>query len=315
MKQVVSNPSFIPAGLPTNAVSYYLMPIANGTLTIQNSFGTICVDYACPTTGSTATNVSMSEQVVHAANFNGQSSYIQVNNPFSTSWYFYWHYGSANVVAAIVGSTVYSSTTLHPNVWSHVCFTYLSGSGTLNIYANGAPAGSGSATGGSTLSVCAWIYPTSSAIGDITSSEDSTNYALIGARNPTTNLFQGSISNVQIYNIALSSSQVSALYAEGITGSPLAGAGNIGWWPLNGNANDYSGNGNNGNVIESMMYTTVAQLSAKVTNPLGQPLANALVGFTTTLGNLTKGQVLTTPTETASRQRSWTSRGTAARRW
>ena len=29
-------------------------------------------------------------------------------------------------------------------------------------------------------------------------------------------------------------------------GAPIAGAGLVDWWPLDGNANDYSGNGNNG---------------------------------------------------------------------
>ena len=45
---------------------------------------------------------------------------------------------------------------------------------------------------------------------------------------------------------ALSSYQVSQLYQRGISGLPLAGANVIGWWPLNGNANDHSGNGDNG---------------------------------------------------------------------
>ncbi|MCL5433553.1 MAG: LamG domain-containing protein [Candidatus Marsarchaeota archaeon] len=62
----------------------------------------------------------------------------------------------------------------------------------------------------------------------------------IGALNETL------ISNVQIYNTSLSTNDIQALYQEGIGGAPIDLNHLAGWWPLNGNANDYSGNGNNG---------------------------------------------------------------------
>ena len=68
--------------------------------------------------------------------------------------------------------------------------------------------------------------------------------------------FDGEITNFQIYSAGLTQQQLSALYAEGIGGAPLASAGNVGWWPLNGNANDYSGNGNNG-AATSVSYAPV----------------------------------------------------------
>ena len=58
--------------------------------------------------------------------------------------------------------------------------------------------------------------------------------------------FIGKMSNVQIYNTALTQAQINTLYSEGMGGAPIAGAGLVGWWPLDGNANDYSGNNNNG---------------------------------------------------------------------
>ena len=58
--------------------------------------------------------------------------------------------------------------------------------------------------------------------------------------------FLGSIADVQIYSAALSAGQAVQLYQEGITGSPLAGAGNVGLWPLNGDTGDYSGSNNAG---------------------------------------------------------------------
>ena len=70
--------------------------------------------------------------------------------------------------------------------------------------------------------------------------------------------FIGDISNVQIYNTSLSGPEVNALYLEGIGGAPIDLQNLVGWWPLNGNANDYSGNGNNGqatNVIYTSSWT------------------------------------------------------------
>lgn len=58
--------------------------------------------------------------------------------------------------------------------------------------------------------------------------------------------YDGMISNVQIYSVALSQNSISALYNEGVGGTPIDVQDLVGWWPLNGNGNDYSGNGNNG---------------------------------------------------------------------
>jgi hypothetical protein len=62
----------------------------------------------------------------------------------------------------------------------------------------------------------------------------------------TTAYFNGSISNVQIYNTSLDQSSIATLYQEGIGGAPVSPQYLVGWWPLNGDANDYSGNNNNG---------------------------------------------------------------------
>ncbi len=62
------------------------------------------------------------------------------------------------------------------------------------------------------------------------------------------------ISNIQVYNTSLTAPEVNALYIEGIGGAPIDLQNLIGWWPLNGNANDYSGNGNNGQAT-NVIYT------------------------------------------------------------
>ncbi|MDE1824569.1 MAG: LamG domain-containing protein, partial [Candidatus Micrarchaeota archaeon] len=58
--------------------------------------------------------------------------------------------------------------------------------------------------------------------------------------------FNGSIADVQIYNASLDNTTVKALYKEGIGGAPIDVGHLVAWWPLNGNANDYSGNNNQG---------------------------------------------------------------------
>ena len=58
--------------------------------------------------------------------------------------------------------------------------------------------------------------------------------------------FNGMLANVQIYNASLPASDIQALYMEGIGGAPIDTDYLTGWWPLNGNTNDYSGYNNNG---------------------------------------------------------------------
>ncbi len=67
--------------------------------------------------------------------------------------------------------------------------------------------------------------------------------------------FNGSISNVQMYNATLSANDISSLYREGIGGAPIDPLHIVGWWPLNGNANDYSGNSHDG-TSASVSYTS-----------------------------------------------------------
>ena len=71
-----------------------------------------------------------------------------------------------------------------------------------------------------------------------------------------TEYFKGSMANLQIFNTTISNSEIETLYQEGINGHPLSDANLAGWWPLNGNANDYSGNNNNG-TSTNVAYTNI----------------------------------------------------------
>ncbi len=57
------------------------------------------------------------------------------------------------------------------------------------------------------------------------------------------------VANIQLYNTTLSTAEVQALYQEGIGGAPVRPQNIVGWWPLNSNANDYSGNSNDGQIV------------------------------------------------------------------
>jgi len=68
------------------------------------------------------------------------------------------------------------------------------------------------------------------------------------ANGPYGNPVSGNLANIQIYNTALSANEIQSLYLEGIGGAPIDLQNLAAWWPLNGNANDYSGNGYNGQI-------------------------------------------------------------------
>jgi hypothetical protein len=60
--------------------------------------------------------------------------------------------------------------------------------------------------------------------------------------------FNGSITNVQIYNTALSQQEIQYLYQQGLGGGPVRLQNLVLWLPLNGDAKDYSGNNNHGTI-------------------------------------------------------------------
>ncbi len=76
--------------------------------------------------------------------------------------------------------------------------------------------------------------------------------------------FPGYIANVQTYNVSLTPKEISALYSEGIGGAPINLQNLVAWWPLNGNGEDYSGNGYNAGPDE-LYY--VSQWSSSYTEP------------------------------------------------
>ena len=58
--------------------------------------------------------------------------------------------------------------------------------------------------------------------------------------------FNGLITDVQVYNSVLTQNQIDQIYNNGESASPVANASLVGWWPLQGDANDYSNSSNTG---------------------------------------------------------------------
>lgn len=120
------------------------------------------------------------------------------------------------------------------NQWSSICTTYNTSTDMASIYINGALDSSNS---GLTFNTIKSGNPT------------------IGADSAGVNQFVGYISNVQLYNTSLSASEVQAYYNHGIGSPPIRIQNLIGWWPLNGNLNDYSGYNNEAMQSGSISYS------------------------------------------------------------
>ena len=200
----------------------------------------------------------------YVAEFNGQGF---ITLPFAWQEYdFYLGPNAApyNSVAFYGGSTWEYGGTVSLNSWQFICASNDANTVDphgLNIYLNGVLVESSSGENGqgnTATSVCAWVYPTDlTTYRPVMAHWDGTTESNIGTRNGNNGngAFQGSIANIQIYNTSISSNDIQTLYTEGIGGAPIDILHIAGWWPLNGNANDYSGNQNNG-VATSMVYTT-----------------------------------------------------------
>jgi hypothetical protein len=121
------------------------------------------------------------------------------------------------------------------NTWVNYVASYDQSTGTITQYVNGKQQTTGSAPANQPIT-----YSSSSLI--------------IGGGASNT-AYNGLMSNVQIYNVSLNAAQVLALYNSGIGGAPVNLQYLAGWWPLNGDVNDYSGNLNNG-AASSLSFTT-----------------------------------------------------------
>jgi hypothetical protein len=120
-------------------------------------------------------------------------------------------------------SNAFGTKVVSLNQWHMVTSVYTASSQQLAIYIDGV-------LDNVTTGI---LSPSASVLADL----------YIGKDNPQTGsngyYFQGSLDELRIYNKALSATEVEQLYSWPINGL-------IAYWPLDGNANDLSGNGHNG---------------------------------------------------------------------
>ncbi len=309
---VVSNSTYLQP--PGN--TYYNIPTYSGTgsITLQNAFGSVCIDYSCPSSVAQPTQISFSSQQTKAISFSGLNSYVSLGNSAVLSP----EAGSNGKMTFCMWYLVKSLTNYHGpmlkgesspssgNAWEYTLdqngnsgqgFTvWTSGGGNIAYYSSG-----------SLPSVNKWYfacftynYPASSAYYYLNGVQYAATFnsirgvASAGTGQLVIGAGEGGYSNIdaadiQIYNTPLSSQQISQLYQEGISGAPIPGNSLVGWWPLNGNGKDYSGNYANLAFVGQHSFPSVSQLRAAALNGTGSTISNALIGFSSTIGNFTAG--------------------------
>ena len=127
------------------------------------------------------------------------------------------------------------SDNLPYNTWEMATLEYNGSSGVATVYVNDKVYTSGNLASGLSLTQTEPYYIGATGWG----SETGANAYM---------------ANIQLYNTTLSVAEIHALYMEGIGGAPIVPQSVVGWWPLNGDANDYSGNNNNGQA-NNVQYT------------------------------------------------------------
>ena len=176
-------------------------------------------------------------------NFNG-NSYVYLNYSFESG---------TNIYLGSSGTGVSLGSSFTPKQWYFVGISNNQSSNTLTAYVNGKAVYSSSAIGTQSYSIFEWIYPSTvisapEYLNGISINSGSTNLMYLGCEtiSPCADGFNGIITNLQIYSGALTSGGISTLYDGGIATAPQSISNVAAWLPLEGDTNDYSGNGNTG---------------------------------------------------------------------
>ncbi|MGC8495854.1 MAG: LamG-like jellyroll fold domain-containing protein [Candidatus Micrarchaeia archaeon] len=286
-----------------NGVAVYQVPIYKGFITVANSHGSIYIDEKPQSTLSLTENINvqaLANQKVGSFDgtnyaYGSLTSYFGGNHQVTAVA---WAYITPNANGPIFGVTntppgsgwnkpfisekglvvfgliwgansnnPISYPIQHPG-WHMLAITYNpSGAGTETFYVDGVEVRSGSGRYSSFGSTDYW-----------------TTYISGAKPGGMNNYYNSMIADVQAYSSALTPQQIMELYKEGIAGAPVSNT-IISWWPLNGNLNDYSGNGNNG-IGSGMLYGSVMQFEAKAINGAGSNSSYVPVGFVTGKGTV-----------------------------
>lgn len=174
-------------------------------------------------------------------------------------------------------------TNVEDDKWHHIVVTYdgLGSESGMKIYVDGKLDGTGANT-----QISASINPTAT--------QYNAELAIGAANQDGYYPYTGSIANVQIYNSSLSAAQVVLLYYGGIQNPPLNKTNLYAWYPLAGDANDYSGFADTGYPI-NMVYAPTNYLPTRFTNSFQSSAAGVpmpILNYTTGLPKMYRVSVV-----------------------
>lgn len=289
-------------------ISIYKLPAYKGTITISNLRGTIYIDEVPPPVQNLVQGATVLQQSnVRAALFNDTkyqyifsgANTLTLGNSFSISVWFYENperMGCGSLLGKPDSAKQFAITIASPcaaGAYSTgvLDFNYVDSSSNHHTLAGASfPTGkwiNAIATFNGIAGKMTWYIdgtPVTTYSGLAGMSAD-TNPLYIGSGDFFLN---GSMANIQVYESVLTQQQAQALYADGIAGMPYPNAALAGWWPLDGNGNDYSGLGNHGLPENGIGYEGVVQFGAQaysLSNSMNS-ISNTLVGFVTSIGSL-----------------------------
>jgi hypothetical protein len=308
----------------SNSIQLYQIPTYSGSIYISNAGGSIFVDEAAPSPSTLIGAASLSQpEGLNAPYFGGIDSlisannapnlvignsitleawvYLQVINTQTASPYLenpvIGEAGSASLPFMLTISDTGIPTfllnwggnfKLQPTygivtkTWYDIAATYNKTSGVATLYING----NSVATSSTSIAI--------SGSGNV----------IIGASPQNGTYLTGYIADAQVYNASLSANQVALLYSSGPAAAPSRSLSRlVGWWPLNGNANDYSGYGNHGTSY-NIIYKYVVDTLAQVLTQGGTPVSGTLIGIASTNNLLGGGNSLAGYTNQAGLQRT-----------
>lgn len=175
-----------------------------------------------------------------SSTFAAMFQYVPINDAGRNDIDIAWISGSPNILdvefwngGACVGCPQVSVPSSFLNSWHNVVLTY-----------SGIP----------TNVVIVYLDGTQQVLTGATQSQNAQGNLYIGGVGAQFWSYIGNEANVQVYNSVLTMNDIQALYYKGIGGAPIYPQYIIGWWPLNGDANDYGGNNDNG-APTSVIYT------------------------------------------------------------
>jgi len=296
-RDLVVNGTFI---VGNGGVQLYQLPSYTNYITVSNVRGTIFVDGPAPSV-STLPGVPFVTQPasLEAPYFNGVNSVIVAQA--SNSLYFSnsitvdaWVYfntidtgpSSPYVSNPIVGEAGRASLPFMLSVANTGIPIFLMDWGTFSLSPSGGVAVKTLYNIAATYNgAVATLYLDGSPVASnsVSLSISAPSDLVIGGSPQNGTYTNGYIMGVQLYNTSLTQNQISLIYTSGPSSQPVNLAAAVGWWPLSGNSNDYSGHGNYG-AAANIIYTYGVDTNAKLTTLGGTPAPGVPIGFVATGG-------------------------------